>query len=489
VPLIPAFERLTHGSPSQNQGHVILIISMSVVLSSVLQAMVDRHELRPHGRAGRYLAALDWALIGIYLAAAAVFVAGAIVFGTDLRRAIWSRITVGHFLFAHYYFQEAVGIFVAMFLTRAAIVWLYHRRQFAAAWGSTAMLILIVLDFQLVLRTWYPFTNLDARYAPDWPPNSFVLRHTTPLDRVGASQFQDAAAAHDAALAAFVREPAPLDYGRVADRFERMYYAGFKKPLFEPGFSYFPLTALRSFYGYHESLMPAYFWQFDAALNRADPRYERGSFIGVWDPHSRLLDVAGIRYLFWHEPVADPRLIEVGRYPNDGRIYENQRAVPRAYVVPTVEIRGSERDTLERLQSPSFDPRAAVVTEDPALLTAMADADRSAAGDARITHYEPDRVAIEVVSSARAVLVLNDMFHPNWTATVNGAAAPIYRVNGAFRGVVVPAGSATVEFRYRNRLFRAGIALSSAGWATTAAVLAFGFRRSRLVAVPARALS
>jgi uncharacterized membrane protein YfhO len=45
--------------------------------------------------------------------------------------------------------------------------------------------------------------------------------------------------------------------------------------------------------------------------------------------------------------------------------------------------------------------------------------------------------------------VLTDTWYPGWRATVDGRETPIHEAYGALRGVVLPAGAHTVEFRYR----------------------------------------
>ena len=47
------------------------------------------------------------------------------------------------------------------------------------------------------------------------------------------------------------------------------------------------------------------------------------------------------------------------------------------------------------------------------------------------------------------MLVLSDAYYPGWTATVDGQPAPIYRVDGALRGVIIPAGFHDVRFQFR----------------------------------------
>jgi uncharacterized membrane protein YfhO len=61
-------------------------------------------------------------------------------------------------------------------------------------------------------------------------------------------------------------------------------------------------------------------------------------------------------------------------------------------------------------------------------------------------------------------LVLTDTWRPGWRATVDGRATPIHEAYGALRGVVVPAGPHTVEFRYRPW---------SAYWGALSSALAF----------------
>ena len=59
------------------------------------------------------------------------------------------------------------------------------------------------------------------------------------------------------------------------------------------------------------------------------------------------------------------------------------------------------------------------------------------------------RIRILSETSAPALLVLRDSWYPGWRATVDGQPTPIYRVNGCFRGVLVPRGKHIVRFAYR----------------------------------------
>ena len=45
--------------------------------------------------------------------------------------------------------------------------------------------------------------------------------------------------------------------------------------------------------------------------------------------------------------------------------------------------------------------------------------------------------------------MLNDVWQPWWTATIDGEPAPVLRANARFRAVAVPAGRSTVRFVVR----------------------------------------
>ena len=61
------------------------------------------------------------------------------------------------------------------------------------------------------------------------------------------------------------------------------------------------------------------------------------------------------------------------------------------------------------------------------------------------------------------LLVLADAWSPGWTATVDGAPAPVLRVGGLFRGVLLRKAANEVIFRYRPRGWTWGLRLGAVG--------------------------
>jgi Bacterial membrane protein YfhO len=71
------------------------------------------------------------------------------------------------------------------------------------------------------------------------------------------------------------------------------------------------------------------------------------------------------------------------------------------------------------------------------------------------------RVEVEVQGAADGLLVLADPWYPQWKVTVDGRPAELLRVDHAFRGVRVPAGSHRVVFTYEDRALQVGLVVSA----------------------------
>jgi hypothetical protein len=165
----------------------------------------------------------------------------------------------------------------------------------------------------------------------------------------------------------------------------------------------------------------------------------------------------------------------VQTHSGDVKIYENLDVLPRAYLVHET-LAATADEAVSLVAAREFDPAQTAVVEGVEPF-----ATRAVAGDgARILHYAPERVVVESSSAEQALLVLSDGYDPGWQATVDGAPVPIYRTNVLLRGVVVPAGTHTIEFVYRPASWQQGVGLGAVGWLLIVA-LVVGTRR-RVVA-------
>ena len=67
-----------------------------------------------------------------------------------------------------------------------------------------------------------------------------------------------------------------------------------------------------------------------------------------------------------------------------------------------------------------------------------------------------------VHANSKSLLVIDDLYERYWSARVDGLAADIFRVNVAFRGVMVDAGEHDVILVYDNPAFTMGRRISLA---------------------------
>ncbi len=188
-----------------------------------------------------------------------------------------------------------------------------------------------------------------------------------------------------------------------------------------------------------------------------------------------LLSVSDILHYPDGEPLRLPGLRLVYRGP-DARIYRNERALPRTFLVGGQQTVGSDDDALAAISRPDFDGRSVAVTERrvPGLPATPA---AGSPGTTRLISYKDDRVVAQANARQRSMLVLTDVHYPGWKATVDGKDADIERVDYLLRGVVVPPGTHRVEFRYQPTSWRVGWIVSLLALIGLAAVAASGLRR------------
>jgi Bacterial membrane protein YfhO len=79
----------------------------------------------------------------------------------------------------------------------------------------------------------------------------------------------------------------------------------------------------------------------------------------------------------------------------------------------------------------------------------------------QVARREQTRVEVDVQRAGDGLLVLADPWYPQWKVTVDGRPAELLRVDHAFRGVRVPAGTHRVVFSYQDRALWVGLVVSA----------------------------
>ena len=124
-------------------------------------------------------------------------------------------------------------------------------------------------------------------------------------------------------------------------------------------------------------------------------------------------------------------------------VYRNNLVLPRAYMVPAVQVIPDTDSALAFMKQPTWNPREVAVIDRP-LGVALPAAPLQQT--AVITERAPDRVVIRTNANGPALLVLADVYAHGWKAYVDNQATPVVITNVAFRGVPVAAGEHTVRF-------------------------------------------
>jgi hypothetical protein len=158
----------------------------------------------------------------------------------------------------------------------------------------------------------------------------------------------------------------------------------------------------------------------------------------------RVLDVTNTKYVLSPGPLQGAPLKEIGRGTRH-IVYENERALPRAYLVGrTVVVPDSLG--VPTLLGGAFDYRTTAALSEP--LPAGVQVQPDPQGSVQWTQRGVNAYTLRVQTDRPALLMVLDNYYPQWHATVDGQRAQIVRANYTFRAVPVPAGQHDVVFHY-----------------------------------------
>ncbi|MBI2794275.1 MAG: YfhO family protein [Ignavibacteria bacterium] len=145
-------------------------------------------------------------------------------------------------------------------------------------------------------------------------------------------------------------------------------------------------------------------------------------------------------------------------------VYKNDNYLPRAWFVDSVKIERSAANVLNKLRDGSFDARKTAWVEND--VRGQITAPDSAA-TARITHRGNQTMAIETNNTNASFLVVSEIYYPEWHCYLDGKEVTIHKADFLLRGIAVPEGKHTVEFRFDSPAFERGrmISMASNGFA------------------------
>jgi hypothetical protein len=142
------------------------------------------------------------------------------------------------------------------------------------------------------------------------------------------------------------------------------------------------------------------------------------------------------------------------------KIYRNDDALPRAWMVHRARRVADAREAGRVFRSAELDPGREVVLVGE---SAPGMEGCPTPGTARLSWHGIHRIEARTSAACSGMVVFGEPHFAGWEARVDGKPTPVYTAFGALRGVAVPAGDHTVELVYRPRSVYLGAALSALG--------------------------
>lgn len=194
--------------------------------------------------------------------------------------------------------------------------------------------------------------------------------------------------------------------------------------------------------------------------------------------HLTALSLLNVKYVVspYQIPEPDFLLVKTSKINFRGQtytvfVYENNRVLPRTFLVGTTQVVANQDAAMEIIKSGEFDPTKTAILEEPPAI----EPDSEQEGSVKITEYELHKIKMHLQTDTPKLLVLSEVYYPRgWKAFIDGQPTKIYKTNYLFRSVLVPEGSHEVEFAFESVAFKAGLVVSGFGWLAVLVFLGLG---------------
>jgi hypothetical protein len=229
----------------------------------------------------------------------------------------------------------------------------------------------------------------------------------------------------------------------------------------------------------YDAMFPKRYDEFMDLLDPYSSGWENAKEVN-YTANRKLLCLLNTKYILTPKKIdaSDLRLI----FDGDVKIYEDLKALPRAFIVPQARVIKGREAIFKELSSDKFNPEGYVILEEETDVacaethtvrgkinssekrkqTALELQSSKTGSSARITKYTPENVVIKatVTSHSGGFLVLSDTYYPGWQVVVDGKRGKILCADYILRAVFLTQGEHLVEFIYSPFSFKLGGAIS-----------------------------
>jgi hypothetical protein len=223
---------------------------------------------------------------------------------------------------------------------------------------------------------------------------------------------------------------------------------------------------------------------------------------GVWLDLNRvkrldLLDALNVHHLITPEPIEPgPGWSEVARVTdaptfqfyrgmtkNNLWIYRRRKPLGRAFFVEKVYAVSWEASLAAALRKTDLKTAAVILVEEGGK-GALHMSDAAPADRVRVLASRAGRLSLRTETANRRFLVISEVWHPGWTASLDGKPAPTYQTDLALLGIWVPGGAHAIEMVFEPPGWHFGTAVSGMAAAVWLLLLLFYVVRSRRAVSP-----
>lgn len=154
---------------------------------------------------------------------------------------------------------------------------------------------------------------------------------------------------------------------------------------------------------------------------------------------SKFIDLLNVKYaLSLSEVNSDD--FEIVFEEGQTKVYENTNFLPRVFFVDSVIYSNNKHESIEKMFTDLDFSSTAVVEGGQTSMDYHL-------GNAEIVKYADNEVIIHTDNEGEGFLVMLDSYYPTWKSSIDGKNTKIFKTNYNFRGIVVPSGKHTIEFK------------------------------------------
>ncbi|CAM4054953.1 YfhO family protein [Flavobacterium antarcticum] len=134
----------------------------------------------------------------------------------------------------------------------------------------------------------------------------------------------------------------------------------------------------------------------------------------------------------------------------------NDKANGNAWFVKTVKFVTSADEEMKALDK--FDSKnEAIVNNKEFTISTETSYQRDSLAQIKLIEYKPNFIKYTTENANKGVAVFSEIYYPKgWIATIDGKEVPIFRTDYTLRGLEIPAGKHTVEFKFEPQVVKTG---------------------------------